>query len=508
MKTVKKSFLTILPLLSILFSCSESSSLAYMKAADGEISGTSPLKELKAAQGINALPSVGEADILVVPIQFSDDVAGGINFSSSDIAALESAYFGDSNTYPSVSEYYDISSGGLLSIGGEVSSAVTLPYSINDALSLLYSSGSASFFSDIIDYVYEQLFTEGSYALGTFDKDNNGKIDGLVLNYSWPSFSLLGTSTGDDTTDQVLAALLSTLTVDSDTLGSERVDMFSWDTGRYSLFTGNTNESHFYINDIAQMMGVPSYLDTTGSSVTNTLRAPLAMIDMMDGYLGDHNPFTKYQLGWIDPEVYTPSDVETPKTITLEPGESVILSYEDQGLYGEYLMVEYYTPTGLNQYDSRHSSLYGRRLPTESGIRVYKVDSRLATELNGFYYPYEGEPDYSLTDSQGNSYSYYYAYSNSSVNPLSSYGITDSFPLVQLLSSKGTNRYMLDYTETFTADDLFTEGMTFGDDFGLVPGYYDGFTFDGNGYNGKELGIQFTVETIDSESATLTLERD
>ena len=193
--------------------------------------------------------------------------------------------------------------------------------------------------------------------------------------------------------------------------------------------------------------------------------------------------------------------------VTVSAESPIVLSYADDGLYGEYLLVDLYTPTGLNQADAKEPYIYGRSTFSKAGIRVYEVNSTLARGRENQYVPYVGEPDYEATYLSANGsqqkYSYAYRHSNSSVNPLSEYGIMDKEPLLSLLSKKGMNRHITDFNVSLSDDDLFHAGDAF--DQGDVPGFYKDFAFD----SGTALGITFTVKSIDeaSGSAVLTLRR-
>ena len=142
-------------------------------------------------------------------------------------------------------------------------------------------------------------------------------------------------------------------------------------------------------------------------------------------------------------------------------------------------------------------------------MRVYKVDSRLVEGKLGDYSMTEEKPDFDKTfvAKDGNTYSYQYdfAFSNDSVNEYQSSGIYETYPLVELLSKRGANRHMVDYTVTFTNEDLFLEGDSFGDENSAY--FYQDFRFDGDGYQGSSLDITFEVTSISSSEATLKLRR-
>ena len=483
------------------------------------IGARSALNRLNASQGKPGMPSLGDVNLLVVPVQLSDQEDISEVFDDQLLKNLDGTFFGEGADFPSVKEFYEESSGYSLHLDGVTTPVVEIEETLDDAIATIGSKGMAGFLSGVTSEVYDYLFVDETrtYDPADFDSDDDGKIDGIVLVN--PMLSLLVyqmfgiSSTGDTSYD----ALLSDASLFEDSL-SAPVNSVSWTSVFASLYYSIIHygleqiplipDSHFYINFVGAMMGLDSYYDFTGNSTTGTYRAPLAMTDRMDGYIGDHNPFSKYQLGWLSPSVYTPENVPAEGVdVTVSAESPIVLSYADDGLYGEYLLVDLYTPTGLNQADAKEPYIYGRSTFSKAGIRVYEVNSTLARGRENQYVPYVGEPDYEATYLSANGsqqkYSYAYRHSNSSVNPLSEYGIMDKEPLLSLLSKKGMNRHITDFNVSLSDDDLFHAGDAF--DQGDVPGFYKDFAFD----SGTALGITFTVKSIDeaSGSAVLTLRR-
>ena len=475
----------------------------------------SDINKLRASQGQSGMPSLGQVNVLVVPVQFhlgadATEEESQFAFTKDITDNVHSSFFGEANAIPSVKAFYEESSNGKLTIGGATAPVVELSDTLEEAMTIVSSQGAGTYFGSIVDTVYSTLF-EGEdkvYDLSDFDSDDDGKVDSLVLVNPLPTLILLGgNSTGDENIDALLSDVVAFGTEES------HIDSFAWTSAfcaEYNnymqTYSASGPDSHFYVNIIGSMMGLDTYYDLTGNSTTNTYRAPLAMLDRMDGYIGDHNPFSKYQLGWAEPTYITPNDVgEKGKTITISKGESIALSYENQGLYGEYLLLDLYTPEGLNAVDSENAYVYGRREFTTSGVRVYEVNSSLVRGRGNQYVPYDGEPDYdatyTLSDGTKAKYSYAYAHSNSSINPLSEYGVIDPEPLVSLLSSTGMNRHIVDFNNKLGNDDLFAEGSSFSDS--GIPGFYQDFRFD----SGKELGLTFSVDKIEGEQVTLTIRR-
>lgn len=470
----------------------------------------SSIGEMRKSQGNNTLVSTGTANLLVVPVVFSD---GYYSYTDAKLNALQNAYFdaeATSTTLPSVANYYAQSSYGRYNLSGVVAPTVKLDMTYYDGLQDAIIQGINYVISEILDYVYNYLFVETeTYRIDDFDSDNNGKIDGIVLAYSWP-LGLAFSSQLDSTSlayyeyffcsDTFFASELST--------SSAQFDCTTWTSGYIYGITGVSNDSHEYIRQVGYMLGLESYTDSTGDSSGN-YRAPLAGMDMTDGRILDLNPFSKYQLGWINPTVYTASDLTTSGTeITLQPSQSadsyILLATEDTGVFGEYLLIDLYTPTGLNAPDSNTTyvySAYGVKGFTVPGIRVYKVDSRLIQHSGSAYTVLDEAPE-DVSGSDGCVYDF--AYTNDGTNDYESYGVLDNFALVEQLSSNGLNRHMTSSSVTLSDSDLFLEGSAFGSE-DQAEGFYQDFRFDGNGYEGPLLGISFTVDSVSASGATLTL---
>lgn len=479
------------------------------------------LGKMRASQGKAGLPQQGKANILVVPVEFSDDKANDYNYTSGAKNRLNGIYFendGSEEELPSVVEYYNQSSKMKLNLSGVVTPVVKLENAITDYIYDSIVFGTEYVVKEIVDYVYDFLFEETeTYYLKDFDADDDGKIDAIALNYSWFPAEVYYMMGYPDMYEFVSTLLTTDVYFNSELGNDSPVNSVSWLSGRSSEVSGIKFDSHTAINHTARQMGVEDYRDTTGT-YDGFIRSPLAHRDMMDGYISDHNPFTKYQLGWIEPTKVVASKLNDQETYTLKPysesGDVLMLSPEETGIYGEYLMLEYYTPTALNAPDSETAylfNLYGNVGYKEPGIRVYKVDARLVEGIsNTSVAMADGAPDFTkeiTLDNGKKAKAYYdYAFSNSGYNEYSDSGIFEDYPLIEELSKNGFNRHMTDTTFALSDDDLFLEGDSFGKD-GDIDGFYTNFALDGNGDGELKLGLTFTVDSLSSDEAKVTVRR-
>lgn len=429
---------------------------------------------MRASASEAGLPQSGSANILVVPVEFTlgEDYTPDEKdeITEAQRTALSDAYFNESD---SVVSYYSESSSEKLNLNGVVTPTVTLPEDFATYVLAANSRGKETVLAEITDYVYSYLFEETeTYYSFDFDADKDGKIDNLVIAYSWDFGSWV--FPGDTTYNTQLENFFSEGTFFN---LSDDVDSTTWTTAKVDENHG-VNQ---YVREVGRSLGLDYYFDSTGA------RAPLGNTDIMDeAASGDQNPFSKYLLGWETPTVYTAASVTADTKVTLTADNSIILAPSDVSLFGEYLIVDLATTAdGF----------------TEAGVRVYQVDSRLARENGEYFYPYLYSAETQFDDA-----SYTFAYSNDSVNPLTNYGIDSNYPLVTLLDKDGSNRQMTDASITMDAEDLFKQGDEFGAE-SVIEGFYENFRFHGDGANGPKLGLTFTVDSITNNQAAITIRR-
>ena len=143
-----------------------------------------------------------------------------------------------------------------------------------------------------------------------------------------------------------------------------------------------------FIHEMGHMFGINDYYDTTVHDEQTGLTVTQSYIDggfnMQDENVGAHDPYSMLLFGWIDPYIITDEC-----TIEINPiassGDVILLSAT--GLAGnspfdEYLLIELYTPTGLNEFDSNeYDPLYALQGPQTAGCRIWHVDARLVDRV-------------------------------------------------------------------------------------------------------------------------------
>ena len=100
---------------------------------------------------------------------------------------------------------------------------------------------------------------------------------------------------------------------------------------------------------------------------------------MQSDSVGDWNAYSKYAVGWIEPEVIKGLKKGESKDIEIgafaDTGDAIVIPIAGDELnppFSEYMMVDLYTSTGVNKYDSIK---YG--INDFEGVRIYHVDAKM-----------------------------------------------------------------------------------------------------------------------------------
>lgn len=316
------------------------------------------------------LNSTGDQKLLVIPVEFKDyPVSKTGSTRSKFVDDLECAFFGDAscNTYLSVAEYFNISSYGRLRLSGKVCDKFyTFSKSVEDINKLDEEAARtlvANEYSKILNWYSSYYLDMDSFAipeLSTGDKNPNTRKDiPIYLIYTMPSELKEGSN-----------GFFWAYTF---------VDVpVSWTsfTNIYSEF--HEPDSHTLIHETGHLLGLVDYYPTADDAekTNNIMPEPTARLDMMDCSIGDETAFSKMYLNWT-----TPYHVHDTTSISMKPfedsGDLILLNDSWDGtVFDEYYVLEFYTPTMLNTYDSAVGNSDGK-LPVLPGVKLYHVDARL-----------------------------------------------------------------------------------------------------------------------------------
>ena len=354
---------------------------------------------------VGGCPTVGSPAVLVIPVEFSDCTASSRGYYIEKIKKAFNGKTGETDYY-SVDEYYKTSSYGKLDLDITVLDEWFRPahpstyykFKTEDYDGETVEIGDQMILNEALDYLDDKM------DLSKFDSDKNGTIDAVVMintlkvsngtNYSWAYryWNIYSDESGElyeydgvwanDYLWMSYGFMHETTNVFGDVVFTDKSAL-------------NTKT---YIHEMGHILGADDYYDTSDES-----NDPMHGYDIMDDLLGDHNAFTKFNLGWI-----TTSRLVTATdsiTLTLKPfaksGDSIIIAndWDDSlGAYQEYYVLTYYTVEGLNKNDNNYFD--------NAGIIVYHVNSSLYYESTG-------------SDS-------YYAINNNNTHPGDGYGTVDN----------------------------------------------------------------------------------
>ena len=359
--------------------------------------------------GGKGMPSRGNVNILVVPVQFTN-----VSFDNSQVEGthtvqdvLEEAFFGTSEDTPweSLASYYEKASYGKLHIGGTVTNTYTAPFADTSV-----SKNDSSWVRSLIPNIVTWLKTPegGSLNMADYDANDDGRIDGIEIVYTTTIPVEYDSQTGESLAGAFwnYTFNLSGSSMASPTAG--RVFWSRWDFVCNSYYVDspkglkvtrgtsiNKVDAHTIIHETGHMMGVNDYYSY------DKTESPAGCVDMMDQNVGDHNPYSKMGLGWVEPwvvdgsknnfEITIPSFTETGKFLLLR--DTVVDPYNDTP-YDEYLILSFYTPTGVNEEDSdgypewknsigsTGESTHGHAGTYDHpGLQVFHVDTRPASSV-------------------------------------------------------------------------------------------------------------------------------
>lgn len=319
----------------------------------------------------SGITPIGEANVLIIPINFTD-----YTISNEDLARLEIAFFGTSEEtgWESVKSYYAKSSYGKFNFNGRILE----PFQTNRASTYYakkYNSGIDADY-EIIKAVLE--YYDDTIDYSEYDNNNDGYIDGLYFIYATPSW--YGDNTGSvNDSDLWWAYVYQYYTDEIETYDGVEANYYLWagidfideafiDDG-YSDVNINVN-AVTYIHETGHMLGLYDYYDYKEGKGPE---GGLGGADMMDYNVGDHNSFSKIMLNWVTPLVVSGKSTTVTLASFTESGDVVLVSPNWHNTYfDEYFLIEFYTPTFLNEAQVGQNGLY-----SIYGIRILHVNATI-----------------------------------------------------------------------------------------------------------------------------------
>ena len=475
---MKKRIVLIGSLVCVLSACEAPKEI---KPSDGITNANLVLSNTSEFINSNSSLAVGNQKILVVPCHFKDER----DFEEGDTDRIRRAFFEDilsttdSRNYFSVTEFYKKSSLGKLNITGEVTPVLEVPYTLSEI------DADGNYYPGVPAAVYGELESVTDSFLASYDTDKDGFVDNVVFVYS----SATSERTGN------FWAWVATFGTEAN-LTRPSLSRHMW--CGIDFFNSNNYDidAHTIIHETGHLLGLRDYYPSDNYYLA------LGGHSMMDYNISDHDPYSKMLLDWADP-IYYDFDGYDSVTINLRPFEDAndFILYKpnwNHSVMDEYLMIEYYTPTGLNELDAK-TKYSNRPLGfTKPGIKIYHVDSRIAkchydaSVESAVFDEYVSEiPD----DYPSDTY-YLIAASNSTQDSRTDSTRQGRYKQIALIENKQYNK--LQTGVSADDDSLFYAGDTF-------DSSSSAFILNGSWNDKTKMDVTISVDSIDGESATITI---
>lgn len=448
----------------------------------------------------------GNPKVLVVPVEFTDYACGVVLNCATITERINKAFFGTSEDtpYESVRSYYYKSSYGKLTIDGTLTPVYQTNKTTTEwAREVRTGRDYDSFYhpawglTEDVTAWYKNLTNSN---LSEYDGNGDGWIDAIYLLYLSPAYPRT-TSYPSDIREYFWAYVFWNY----NNLRFGNVDdpvPFSFSFLGYDFMNSGYGPSGIdaitYIHETGHILGLNDYYSYDKDSKA---WGPSGALDMMDYNILDHNAYSKFLLEWINP--YVIDNTKQVTTLTIEPFESsgdaiIVKNGFNDSPYDNYLILEYYTPTGLNEKHSQN--LYsGNNLRgfTEPGVKIYHVDSRIAA------YDYETGEFKEFRDDVirpvDDVFTEYYLIVNSN-SVTRHYGDMTYMKLLHLLEADGRNTFITGARASNNT--LFQQGDS------LTPvKHFTAMTLLGQFNDQNDIGYDISIGEMTPEGVTITFTR-
>ena len=273
----------------------------------------------------------------------------------------------------SLSEYYDIASYGKLTVQSFMTDWYRAPY---DFAEMRDAVPEKEFTDELLDWLYE---TYPNMDWTQFDGDGNGYFDAVIL--------LNAGSMGDGFNIISFGGGIMTMyTYTGENAGtSERPTINCFTNMNAHMFDDKT-----LIHEFAHNLGLIDYYDVTYSGID-----AVGSFDMQSGSYGDWNVYSKYAVGWLEPEVVTGLSKGESVEITIGAsaltGDAIVIPGAASDYNGtpfdEYIMIDLFADAGVNEYDADYEFF---DLDGATGVRIYHVNALMEKReltVDGEVYP-------------------------------------------------------------------------------------------------------------------------
>ena len=442
------------------------------------------------------LPSVypeatGDLNVLVVPICWADQknraTGENMDFLKKTLGTVLDAN-GKATEYSvsddgkfSLSEYYNISSYGKLNVRSFITDWYNSADAYEEVRDKALEQDDTTKITDWVRKTYPNL----DWSL--YDKDGNGLID-LVI------FINTGDSSGSDSftilsNGGAFARFYSYTGELAGTKKAPNVNNFlSINMGMLYSNRLIGDEANYFpnvlIHEFAHCLGLVDYYDVNYTGID-----AVGGYDMQSANYGDWNVYSKYGVGWLTPTVITDDSFGGKDSIDVTIQSSALNNSAlvipaagtslDGSPFGEYMMVDLFTPEGVHEKDAAQYNLQDT-----VGVRMYHVHAQQVKRV--------------LTGSDGKTYTIgTIQIGNNHAYMGQNYG----FYHIELIQASGDNTFtdLTNLRKTISKDDFFGAGDTF------TAENYDEFLYKGKMDNGADFGYSVEVVSVTEDGATIRI---
>lgn len=336
--------------------------------------------ESKMQNNLQVLPSIGDVNLLVVPILLPDYQEIHLNNDGTDDKEkvrqdIEKAFFSeDLENYESVKSFYKKSSFNKLNLNGVVTEWFDVKEHTNfEAAAAIDYNETYDLVREVTNWVKYTL----KINLDEYDNDNDGYIDGVWCIYSCPNYKNGGPQTDYGNYWAYTSWGNQSNNIERPDVNNPIYNLFGWASYDFMYDSGMSQiDARTYIHETGHFLGLNDYYSDLMSY------NPIGKIDMMDANIIDHNSYSKMLLGWTKPYVVQGnttielSTMHNENSLIVIPSDNTTLENNTFDPFSEYILIEYYTNENLNNYDSVNTYSNGLKAPSNKGIRIYHVDNR------------------------------------------------------------------------------------------------------------------------------------
>ena len=415
----------------------------------------------------------GDVTALVVPIVWPDKAGEATDALLQtvyeklgrvvDISGTVTDYSGDPSDGYSLSAYYDLASYGQYSIESFVTDWITAPYSFADAG---YGDVLAHPMTDEILTLVRERYPDMDWS--KFDRNQDGILDSVIYITACGDESMPMQSYGG-----AVHVLRGYDGARAGTLAYPNVKNY------ICVGSGMLSGENILAHEFAHSFGIVDYYDVTYSGID-----AVGGFDLQSQNVGDWNPYSKYAVGWIEPEIVT--DLETGESVEItigalsETGDAIVIpaaGADFDGPFGEYIMIDLFNGSGLNAIGAARYNL-----DSAAGVRIYHVNARMEYR--------------ELLDIYGGTASI------GTVNVTNAYNDAGIYH-VELIQKGGDNTFTdrNNLRTSLQQKDLFYAGDTF------QASNYSEFLRNGRMDDGSEFGYIIEVISITGTEATVRVTR-